>query len=589
MEIDQIIFKRIYNFYKKITVKVDEEELNRSVFLEPLKPRLTLLSRALTGLQNEIVTSEREGGWSGLTFYFPKSISFNTSLEDNVNYYLFRVLYLSVQQKLALNWDDNETHKKNESQQKAKEHSEEVLTHLFIEYPNTEQIYQTQKKNLIDFYSNQEKEPDFSWLYGRWMKKNPHTFNANTSSPENGTGEFKKPEITTELNANASDEVETVAVNQKQVEDNVATNNFEKVDTASEFNGTFKEMDGDDTLSDDEEAIRELNLKHTVRTDEANHSVYKAEFVNSKANIIVGNKLDKGYFLHYDEWDYKNRTYKPNFCKVYPKKVDEKFSNYAVKTLKENEKTKRALLKLFTQIHNENEKVERVTAGEEIDLDAVVDAFTDMYSKKTPSEKIYTTKRKRKKDLSVLILMDTSLSSEGYTNNEKVLDVEKTSVLLFGEVLNEFDISFQIDTFSSRTRNNCSYKSIKKFNENWLKTRNRIGAIEAEDYTRIGTALRHAGKELEKEKTSRKWIILLSDGKPNDYDTYEGNYGIEDVKKALSELSNKYIHTFSLAIEAQAKYYLPQMFGHNNYNILSKPSDLPFAFGKFYKKILINS
>ena len=589
MEIDQIIFKRIYNFYKKITVKIDEEELNRTVFLEPLRPRLTLLSRALTGLQNEIVTSEREGGWSGLTFYFPKSISFNTTTEDNVNYYLFRVLYLSVQQKLALNWDDHETHKKNESQQKAKEHSEEVLTHLFIEYPNTEQIYQTQINNLISFYNKQEKEPDFSWLYGRWMKKNTHIFNANTSSPENGTGEFKKPEITTELNANASDEVETVALNQKQVEDNVATNNFEKVDTASEFNGTFKEMDGDDTLSDDEEAIRELNLKHTVRTDEANHSVYKAEFVNSKANIIVENKLDKGYFLHYDEWDYKNRTYKPNFCKVYPKKVDEKFSGYAVKTLKENKKTKRALLKLFTQIHNENEKVERVTAGEEIDLDAVVDAFTDMYSKKTPSEKIYTTKRKRKKDLSVLILMDTSLSSEGYTNNEKVLDVEKTSVLLFGEVLNEFGISFQIDTFSSRTRNNCSYKSIKKFNENWLKTRNRIGAIEAEDYTRIGTALRHAGNELEKEKTNRKWIILLSDGKPNDYDTYEGNYGIEDVKKALSELSNKHIHTFSLAIEAQAKYYLPQMFGHNNYNILSKPSDLPFAFGKFYKKILINS
>lgn len=589
MEIDQLIFKRIYNFYKKITVKVDEDELSRTAFLEPLKPRLTLLSRALTGMQNEIVTSEREGGWSGLTFYLPKSISFNTSVEDNVNYYLFRVLYLSVQQKLDLNWDDNENHKTIESQQKAIAYSEQVLSQLFIEYPNTRHIYETQKNNLIEFFSKQEKEPDLSWLFGRWMKKQPHLFNANSNSLKNNSNEFEKPAITTELDANASDEVETVAINQKQIEDNVATNNFEKVDTLSEFNGTFKEMDGDDTLSDDEEAIRELNLKHTVRTDEKNHSVYKAEFVNSKANIIVENKLDKGYFLHYDEWDYKNRMYKPNFCKVYPKKVDEKFSNYAVKTLKENEKTKRALLKLFTQIHNEYEKVERVIAGEEIDLDAVVDAFTDIYSKKTPSEKIYTTKRKKKKDLSVLILMDTSLSSEGYTNNEKVLDVEKTSVLLFGEVLNEFGISFQIDTFSSRTRNNCSYKSIKKFNENWIKTRNRIGAIEAEDYTRIGTALRHAGTELEKEKTARKWIILLSDGKPNDYDTYEGNYGIEDVKKALSELSNKHIHTFSLAIEAQAKYYLPQMFGHNNYNILSKPNDLPFAFGKFYKKILINS
>lgn len=586
MEIDQLIFKGIYDFYKKLTVKVDEEVVQRTVFLEPLKPRLTILSRALTGKQNEIVTSEREGGWSGLTFYLPKSISFNSTIEDNVNYYLFRVLYISVQQKLNLNWDTTKNYKDSESQQQALLSADKVLTQLFIEYPNIEEIYQKQNENITNFYAQQKKEPDFSWLYGRWMKKNPHLFEANSSSLDNNTEAIEKPDITTEMDANPSDEVETVAINQKQMEDNVATNNFEKVDTLSEFNGTFKEMDGDDTLSDDEEAIRELNLKHTVRTDEKNHSVYKAEFVNSKANIIVENKLDAGYFLHYDEWDYKNRVYKPNFCKVYPKKVDEKFSNYAVETLKKNEKTKRALLKLFTQIHNEYEKVERVISGEEIDLDAVVDAFTDMYSKKTPSDKIYITKRKKKKDLSVLILMDTSLSSEGYTNNEKVLDVEKTSVLLFGEVLSEFGISFQIDTFSSRTRNNCSYKSIKTFNESWIKTRNRIGAIEAEDYTRIGTALRHAGKLLEKEKTSRKWIILLSDGKPNDYDTYEGNYGIEDVKKALQELNNKHIHSFSLAIEAQAKYYLPQMFGHNNYNILPKPSDLPFAFGKFYKKIL---
>lgn len=589
MEIDQLIFKGVYNFYKKITVKIDNDELSRTVFLDPLKPRLTLLSRALSGLQNEIVTSEREGGWSGLTFYLPKSISFNPTLEDNVNYYLFRILYLSVQQKLDLNWNSQENQKQTLSQQKAIETSEMVLNQLFIEFPNIEQTHQNQKNNLVDFYKKQEKEPDYSWLYGRWMKKQPHLFNSNSNSLEDNNSEIEKPDITTELNANPSDEVETVAINQKQLEDNVATNNFEKVDTLSEFNGTFKEMDGDDTLSDDEEAIRELNLKHTVRTDEKNHSVYKAEFVNSRANIVVENKLDAGYFLTYNEWDYKNRMYKQNFCKVFPKRVENKFSDYATKTLKQNEKTKRDLIKLFNQIHNEYEKVERVIAGEEIDLDSTVDVFNDILSKKTPNEKIYTTKRKRKKDLSVLILMDTSLSADGYTNNEKVLDVEKTSVLLFGEVLNEFGISFQIDTFSSRTRNNCSYKNIKKFNESWLTTRNRIGSIEAEDYTRIGTALRHAGTELEKEKTNRKWIILLSDGKPNDYDTYEGNYGIEDVKKALSELSNKHIHTFSLAIEAQAKYYLPQMFGHNNYNILSKPADLPFAFGKFYKKIIINS
>lgn len=586
MEVDQVIFKKVHRFYKKLTTKIDENELKRTVYLEPLKPRLTILSRALTGNQNEIITSEREGGWSGLNFYLPPSISFNTKIDDNIDFYLFRVLYLSVQQKLELNWI-NEDYNTKESQRKALEHSQEVLDSLFNEYPNTKGIYVRLKENLKAYYKNKNEEPDYTWLFGRWMKFNPSVFNADTTSP-NKNKSTEKPEITTELNANPSDEVETVAIDKKQIEDNVVTNQFEKVDTASEFNGTFKEMDGEDTLSDDEDAIRELNLKHTVRTDEANHSVYKAEFVNSKSNILVSNKSEKGNFLFYDEWDYKNRVYKPNFCKIFPKEVPNCHSNFALKTLSKNQKTKRDLLKLFSQIHNEYQKIERVDTGEEFDLDAMTDAFADIKSNKTPSDKIYTSKRKRKKDLSVLILMDTSLSADGYTNNEKVLDVEKVAVLLFGEVLNEFKISFQIDTFSSRTRNNCSYKSIKRFKDNWTTTRNRIGAIEAEDFTRIGTALRHAGKELEKEPTARKWIILLSDGKPNDYDTYEGKYGIEDVKKSLSELEQKHIHTFSLAIEAQAKYYLPQMFGHNNYNILAKPSDLPLAFGKFYKKILMH-
>ena len=586
MELDQIIFKKVHQFYKKLVTKVDEKELKRTVLLEPLKPRLTILSRALTGNQNEIITSEREGGWSGLNFYLPSSIAFNKDINDNIDFYLFRVLYLSVQQKMQLNWttDDYNT---QQSQQKALENAKQVLDELFSEYPNTKTIHTKLKKNLTQYYKANNQEADYSWLYGRWMKFNPHTFNADVNAL-NQNDKDKKPEITTELNANPSDEVETVAVNKKQVEDNVVQNQFEKVDTASEFNGTFKEMDGEDTLSHDEDAIRELNLKHTIRTDEANHSVYKAEFVNSKANILVNNQSEKGHFLFYDEWDYKNRQYKSNFCKIYPSNVADNFSDFAVKTLIKNQKTKRELLKLFTQIHNEYEKVERLDMGEEIDLDAITDAYTDIKSNKTPSDKIYTSKRKRKKDLSVLILMDTSLSADGYTNNEKVLDVEKIAVLLFGEVLNEFNISFQIDTFSSKTRNNCAYKSIKKFKDNWIKTRNRIGAIEAENFTRIGTALRHAGNVLEKESTTRKWIILLSDGKPNDYDTYEGKYGIEDVKKALNELEQKHIHTFSLAIEAQAKYYLPQMFGHNNYNILSTPSDLPFAFGKFYKKILMH-
>lgn len=586
MELDQLIFKRLHKFYHKLTTKVDGELEGRTVYLEPLKPRLTILSRALSGCQNEIITSEREGGWSGLKFYLPTSISFSKDINTNINFYIFRVLYLSVQQKMRLNWGTDEEQRIKDSQHHANGFSKQVLEELFNEYPPTKEIYEVLKQDLEEFAAEQKMAVDYSWLYGRAMRQNPHEFNINTTSPNQLSKKKEETEITTEMDANPSDEVTTVGIDKKQIEDNVAHNQFEKVDTLSEFNGSFKEMDGDDTLSDDEDAIRELNLKHTVRADDISHSVYKAEFVNTKSNILVEGEKQDGQFLHYDEWDYKKRRYKPDFCKVYPKFITSKSSNYAHKTLLENAKTKNELFKLFAQVHNEYEKVNRVVSGEEIDFDAVTDAFAEINAKRTPSDKIYTSKRKRKKDLSVLILMDTSLSSDGYTNNEHVLSVEQKAVLLFGEVLSQYNISFQVDTFSSRTRNNCSYNHIKTFDESWMKTRDRIGAIEAEGYTRIGTALRHAGSLIGQQATQRKWIILLSDGKPNDYDTYEGRYGIEDVKQTLRELDQKHINTFSLAIESQAKYYLPQMFGHNNYNVLPKTADLPMAFSKFYKRII---
>ncbi len=189
------------------------------------------------------------------------------------------------------------------------------------------------------------------------------------------------------------------------------------------------------------------------------------------------------------------------------------------------------------------------------------------------------------KDLSILILLDTILSSGGYAAGNRVIDLEKEVFILFGETLNEFNIDFSIDSFYSKTRNFSTYLTIKDFDENWNVAKYKIGAVEPNGYTRIGAALRHAGARMDKRKTKNKWIILISDGKPNDYDKYEGKYGINDVKQALRELNERNINSYALAIEAQAKYYLPQMFGQNHYQILTTPVELLKSLVKLYEKI----
>ena len=126
---------------------------------------------------------------------------------------------------------------------------------------------------------------------------------------------------------------------------------------------------------------------------------------------------------------------------------------------------------------------------------------------------------------------------------------------------------------------------MKEFDENWDSAKYKIGEIEPQGYTRMGAALRHSGALLDLRSTKNKWVILISDGKPNDFDKYEGKYGINDVKQALRELNERQINSYALAIEAESKYYLPQMFGQNNYQILTSPTELLQSMVKLYEKI----
>ena len=335
----------------------------------------------------------------------------------------------------------------------------------------------------------------------------------------------------------------------------------------------------------DQNALDDLKMSRTVRVDEETHSVYQTDFME---NISISESMSvsaENFFITYDEWDYQKKKYKPDFCKLYPQNTNETAPDYYKKTLKENATILNGLRKMLANINNRYREQRRQTQGDYFDLDAVTDRFVDIYAKRTPDEKIYLSKRKMEKDLSIILLLDVSLSSDGYVDGNRVIDVEKQVSILFGEILNEYEVDFSIGAFYSKTRNFSHFLNLKSFDESWQKGKHKIGTVQPQGYTRIGTAIRHAGSLLEQRDTKNKWLILISDGKPNDYDRYEGKYGIQDVKQALRELKSKEINSYALAIEAEAKHYLPQMFGQNHYQILSTPIELLQSLVKLYEKI----
>ncbi len=582
LDLDEWIFGKVAKYLKNKKDKTNDS-LPQKVALEDIKPRLTLLVRAITGKAIEIFPAEAEGGYKGNNFFMPIVFSEMPTKEENLSFYFFRLLYLNIQQEKNINWsypEDNTIL----SRKMAHESAEEILPVLYEQFPLAESLHD----NLYQYFESQAEEgktADFSMLYGKWMqhqyaaqdKELLKNFDEKTQNPAD--------KADTILKARAVEEIKSLSIDKKQQEDYVLLHNFEKVETAEEHDGVWRDFDGSDELEKHQDALEELRMRQTVRVDEPVHSVYQADFVEQATVSESAEKDSKKFFISYDEWDYKSKNYKKDFCKLFPDFQQELDFNYYQNTIQKNKSVLNSLRKMVASINNKAQQQKRLSNGANFDLDAVVDFYTDIHAKRTPNENIYIDNRKKEKDLSLMILLDLSLSSDSFVNNRKVLDVEKEVSILFGEILNEFGIDFCIDGFYSKTRNHSSYITIKDFDEKWTHARNKVGAIAPSGYTRIGTALRHAGNRLQSRESQNKWVILLSDGKPNDYDRYEGKYGVQDVKQALKEFDLKNINSYAVAIESQAKYYLPQMFGQNHYQILSQPEDLIHSLVKLYTKI----
>jgi nitric oxide reductase NorD protein len=211
-----------------------------------------------------------------------------------------------------------------------------------------------------------------------------------------------------------------------------------------------------------------------------------------------------------------------------------------------------------------------------------VDRYATLKSGYSPNKFLYLSQKPKERDFATLVLLDSSLSTDSWLQNRRVLDVLKESVLVLGEVVEEFQDRMAIGAFYSNTRTDCRYIEVKKFDESWKRCQTKLVGLQPTGYTRIGPALRHGTHLLSQVQARKKLLLLISDGKPTDYDRYEGRYGIEDIRQSIRDAAKEHIAIRALAIEAQAKFYLPQMFGNGNFQILPNPILLARSLAEIY-------
>jgi nitric oxide reductase NorD protein len=247
-------------------------------------------------------------------------------------------------------------------------------------------------------------------------------------------------------------------------------------------------------------------------------------------------------------------------------------------------RTARRLHQQFEALRPARRWVRAQADGAEIDLDAVVRATTDRACGAQAGDNVFQSLERRERDLACLVLADLSLSTDAWVSSEaRVIDVVRDSLLLFGTALAATGDRFALCGFSSVRRDNVRFSRLKDFAAPFGATeRGRVLAIKPGYYTRLGAAIRHGGNLLERQVASRRLLLILSDGKPNDLDLYEGRYGIEDTRSAVVEAKQRGLRPFCVTIDREGPSYLPHVFGAGGFAIIRRPQELPQRLLQLY-------
>lgn len=328
----------------------------------------------------------------------------------------------------------------------------------------------------------------------------------------------------------------------------------------------------------------------------------------------------------YDEWDYRASDYKPRWCMVHEKKLEEGESNFYEDTLKNNSI-------LVSQIRHHFEmalpevfrKIKRLNHGEEFDLDAAIESFVDRRIGVTPSDKVYWRRNKVERDVAVAFLLDMSASTaeaieeskspkDGWDppkdpaeymiwlrslrselfkrSYQRIIDLEKESIVLLIQAMETLGDKYGIYGFSGYGRENVEFYTVKDITENFSNdVKMRVANISPLHATRMGPAIRHATSKLMEIEAKTKLLFLISDGRPQDRgysrEGVEKEYAIHDTKMALNEARNKKIVPFCLTVDKAGHDYLKTMCSDMGYEVLADISSLPKRIPYLYHKLTI--
>lgn len=287
------------------------------------------------------------------------------------------------------------------------------------------------------------------------------------------------------------------------------------------------------------------------------------------------------------EWDYRAGQYRKDACRILVSDADPGESAVIVDDDPARRRRIAAVRRRFEALRPKRSILPRQVDGDELDMDQVVRSLVDIRASGEGSDRIFKRVVNAERDLAIATLIDVSRSTEAIVEERSVIDVAREALTAFGHGLQQTGDDHAIYAFSSLRRDKVFVNRCKAFGEAMgPAVERRIAALKPGFYTRLGAAVRHVSEELATRAASRRLLLVITDGKPNDIDHYEGRFGVEDTRKAVIEARRQGHAVFAVAIEAGSQAYLPYLFGRNGYALVPRPERLAEALPLIYRQLV---
>jgi hypothetical protein len=289
---------------------------------------------------------------------------------------------------------------------------------------------------------------------------------------------------------------------------------------------------------------------------------------------------------HYQEWDYQIQLHRPDWATVYERRATKGDPEDINNILLEHKPIAHRIRQIIDLLSPAGVQRQRgLEDGDEVDLNAAIDAMIAIRMGEQPSPRITMRNVLNTRDLSVVVLLDLSESTNEFVgdSDKTILQLTREAATLVSTAIEGIGDPFALHGFASDGRHDVQYYRFKDFNQHFDdEAKSRLAGMKGGLSTRMGAALRHAGVHLHKQQEKRKLILLVTDGEPADIDETDPQHLRFDTKKAVEELYSTGVLTYCLTLDPHADAYVKRIFGENNYTVIENverlPEQLPLLF-----------